>query len=76
MPMSRMPASAMRLDAVEEDRLVGDGHQLLGAGVGQRPQTRAFAAAENQSLPRQRRLLPKAPKKFENVPRPARTNGS
>src|SRR4029450_4073090 len=39
-----------RLDAVEEHRLVGDRHELLGAGVGQGAQTRAFAATQNQSL--------------------------
>ena len=39
-----------RLDAVEQHRLVGDRHELLGAGVGERPEPRALAAAENQSL--------------------------
>src|SRR6266550_81230 len=39
-----------RLDAVEEDRLVGHRYQLFRAGVGERPQTRPSAAAENQSF--------------------------
>ena len=39
-----------RLDAVEEHRLVGDRHELLGARVRDRPQARAFAAGEDQSL--------------------------
>ena len=39
-----------RLDPVEEDRLVGDGDQLLGAGVGDRPQPGARAPAEDQRL--------------------------
>ena len=38
------------LDGVEEDRLVGDGHELLGAGVGEGTQAAALAAAEDQSL--------------------------
>ena len=40
------------LDAVEEDRLVGDRHELLGAGVGDRPQPGAGAAGEDQALHR------------------------
>ena len=62
-----------RLDAVEQHRLVGDRHELLGARVGERPQAGALAAAENQSLHESHRWPPNAPKKFENVPRPART---
>ena len=38
------------LDPVEQDRLVGDRHQLLGAGVGDRPQAGAGTAGEDQSL--------------------------
>ena len=38
------------LDAVEEDRLVGDGDELLRAGVGERPQPAPFAAADHQTL--------------------------
>jgi hypothetical protein len=36
--------------AVEEDRLVGDGNELLGAGVGDRPEPRAAPAGEDQSF--------------------------
>ncbi len=39
-----------RLDAEEQDRLVGHRHELLGGGVGQRTQPRALAAGEDQSL--------------------------
>jgi len=39
--------SGHRLDAVEQDRLVGDRHQLLGAGVGDGPQAGALAARQN-----------------------------
>jgi len=46
-----------RLDAVEQDRLVGDGHQLFGAGVGDRPQPRAGAAGEDETFHRQLRLV-------------------
>ena len=75
MPMSRDAGGDERLDAVEQDRLVGDRHQLLGAGVGERPQPRALAAAENQSLHRNAAVSPpNAPKKFEKVPTPARVN--
>ena len=42
--MSSMP--------VEEDRLVGHRHELLGAGVGDRPQPGAGAAGEDQALHR------------------------
>ena len=41
-----------RVDAVEEHRAVGDRHQLLGAGVGDRAQARALAPGENQALER------------------------
>src|SRR5581483_6633417 len=40
------------LEAVEQDRLVGHGHQLLRAGVRDRPQPRPGAAREDQSLHR------------------------
>ena len=39
-----------RLDPVEEHGLVGDGHELLRRGVGDRAQPRAGAAREDQSL--------------------------
>ena len=39
-----------RLDTIEEHGLVGHGHKLLGAGIRERPEPRASAAAENQSL--------------------------
>ena len=39
-----------RLDPVEQDRLVGDRHQLLGAGVGDRAQPGTGSAGENESL--------------------------
>ena len=55
MPMSVMPAADQRFDAVEQHRFVGDGHQLLGAGVGERAQARALAPAEDQSLHVKRR---------------------
>ena len=38
------------LDAVEDDRLVGDRHELLGARVGDRAQPGAGAAGEDQAL--------------------------
>ena len=38
------------VDAVEEDRLVGDGDELLGARVGDRPQAGARAAGEDEAL--------------------------
>ena len=37
-----------RLDPVEQDRLVGDRHQLLGAGVGDRAQPGAGSAGEDR----------------------------
>ena len=39
-------------DAVEEDRLVGDRHELLRARVGDRPEPGAGAAGEDQTLHR------------------------
>ena len=39
-----------RLDPVEEDRLVGDRHELLGARVRDGAQARALASGEDQSL--------------------------
>ena len=36
------------LEAVEEDGLVGDRHELLGRGVGDGPQPGAGAATENE----------------------------
>ena len=41
-----------RLDPVEQDRLVGHRHQLLGGGVGDRAQPGALAAGEDQALER------------------------
>ena len=38
------------LQPVEKDRLVGDGHQLLGAGVGDRPQPRPRASRKDQGF--------------------------
>ena len=38
------------LDPVEQHRLVGHRHELLGARVGDRAQTRALAAGEDQTL--------------------------
>ena len=38
------------LDDADEDGLVGDGYELLGAGIGERVESRALAAAEDQSL--------------------------
>ena len=50
--MSRPPRSGRRhrLDPVEEDGLVGDRHELLGARVGYRTQASALAPRENQTL--------------------------
>ncbi len=39
-----------RLDSVEEHGFVGDRHQLLGGGVGDRPQPGPGPAREDQSL--------------------------
>ena len=44
------PGLGHGLEAVEQDRLVGHRHQLLGAGVGDRPQAGAGAAGEDQGL--------------------------
>ena len=38
------------LDGVEEDGLVGDGDELLGAGVGEGTQAAALAAAKDEPL--------------------------
>ena len=46
------PRRRHRFDPVEQHRLVGDGHELLGARMGDRAQTRALAPRENQSLQR------------------------
>ena len=48
------------LEAVEEHRLVGDRHELLGGGVGNGPQTSAGSAAEDESS--HRRLPPLGPR--------------
>ena len=50
MPMSVMPALDELLDGVEEDGLVGDGHELLGVRVGEGAQAAALAAAEDQAF--------------------------
>ena len=50
MPISRDAGLGHGLDPVEQDRLVGHRHQLLGAGVGDRPQAGAGAAGEDQAL--------------------------
>ena len=44
------PGRRHLLDAVEQDGFVGDGHQLLGAGMGDRAQALAGAAAEDQAF--------------------------
>ena len=44
------PRLRQRLDPVEEDRLVRDGHELLRARVGQWPQTGAAAPGQDQAL--------------------------
>ena len=44
------PGLRHRLDPVEQDRLVGDRHELLGARVRDRPQPRALAAGQDQAL--------------------------
>ena len=46
------PGGDHRLDPVEQDRLVGDGDQLLGPRVGDRAEPRAFAAGEDERLHR------------------------
>ena len=40
------------LDGVKEDRLIGDRHKLLGARVGEGPQTAALATAKDEALER------------------------
>ena len=44
------PGVDQRLDPVEEHRLVGDRHELLGRGVGDRAQAGSGAAGEDQPL--------------------------
>ena len=44
------PGADHVLDAVEEDGLVGDGHQLLGAGVGDRAEPGAGATGQDEAL--------------------------
>ena len=44
------PGLDERLDAVEEDRLVGNRHELLRRGVGDRAQAGSLAAREDQAL--------------------------
>src|SRR6266853_1241756 len=53
-------------DAIEQHRLVGDGHELLRARVGQRPQPRAFAPAQDQAFHRDlsARAIPRVPPGF------------
>ncbi len=46
------PGPGHVLDAVADDRLVGDRHELLGAGVRDRPQARARTTCEDESLHR------------------------
>ena len=46
------PGGRHVVDPVEEDRLVGDRDQLLGAGVGDRAQSRASTARQDQALHR------------------------
>ena len=48
------PGGDHRVDAVEQDRRVGHGHQLLGPRVGDRPQAGAGAAGQDQGLHRPR----------------------
>ena len=49
-PISLDPGGRHRLDPVEEDRLVRDWDQLLGARVGDRAQSGPLAAGEDQAL--------------------------
>ena len=37
-------------NAIEKDGFIGNGHQLLGAGVGNWPQSRASATGKNEAL--------------------------
>jgi hypothetical protein len=46
------PGRRHRLDAVEEHRLVGHRHELLGAGVGQRAQAGSLPAGQDQAAHR------------------------
>src|SRR5450631_277591 len=46
------PGLGQRIDCVEENRPVGDGDELLRAGVGDRPKPRPLAAAEDEPLHR------------------------
>ncbi len=48
------PRLAQGVEAVEEHRPVGDGHELLGARVGDRAQPRPRAAGQDQTLQRGR----------------------
>ena len=48
MPISVMPAATIASMPVEQDRLVGHRHELLGARVGDRAQPRAGAAGEDR----------------------------
>ena len=50
MPISLMPGGGHGLDAVEEDRLVGDRDELLRARVGDGAKTGARAARQDQPL--------------------------
>ena len=63
MPISLDAGGGHGLEPVEQDRLVGHRHELLGAGVGDRPQARAGATGEDEALHPQRVLLirPAAP---------------
>ena len=72
-PTSSIPAAGDRLDAVEQHGLVGDRHELLGAGVGDRPQARPLppdrispfmsiaAAYRAARRPRQLAVIPARP---------------
>ena len=46
------PSGGHLLDHVEEDRFVGDRHELLGARVGDRPEPGAGTAGEDQAFHR------------------------
>ena len=63
-PISVDAGVDQRLDPVEEHGLVGDRHQLLRRGVGDRAQARAGAAGEDQALQ-------VAPCEAATLPRPA-----
>ena len=51
------PRQRHGLDAIEQDRLVGDGDQLFGARMGDRPEAGAGPAREDQALHTASRLL-------------------